>query len=34
MGFNNSNVYHLKKIKLKNKILISLNGDTLYKKEF
>jgi diaminohydroxyphosphoribosylaminopyrimidine deaminase/5-amino-6-(5-phosphoribosylamino)uracil reductase len=34
MGFNNSNVHHLKKIKLKNKILISLNGDTLYKKEF
>ena len=34
MGFNNTNVHHLKKIKLKNKILISLGGDNLYKKEF
>jgi len=34
MGFNNTNVHYLKKIKLKNKILISLGGDNLYKKEF
>ena len=34
IGFNNSSVHHLKKIKLKDKVLISLNGDTLYKKEF
>ena len=34
LGFNNTNVHHLKKIKLKNKILISLGGDNLYKKEF
>ena len=33
-GFNNSSTQYLKKIKLNKKIIVNLNNDSLYKKEF